>query len=153
MLYEQLRRIVQAKTGRDKLPTWQHLLLGGASGASAALATMPLDFAKTVLQCGSSLPVHEVNSVLHLSPPLPIFISVLCRAQKSIFVYKYWTALLWLMCVCLLVFCNVCTLQIVFLLQVCSGMRDHHLITLAENMIVVLSCLPNHVTAVGGANM
>lgn len=60
MMYEQLRRRVQAKTGKEKLPTWQHLVLGGASGATAALATMPLDFAKTVLQCGTSMPVHEV---------------------------------------------------------------------------------------------
>ena len=31
-----------------------------AAGATAASITMPLDFAKTVLQCGSELPVHRV---------------------------------------------------------------------------------------------
>ena len=31
-----------------------------AAGATAASITMPLDFAKTVLQCGSELPVHCV---------------------------------------------------------------------------------------------
>ena len=31
-----------------------------AAGATAASITMPLDFAKTVLQCGSALPVHRV---------------------------------------------------------------------------------------------
>jgi len=36
----------------EKLQTWQHLVLGGVSGAVAASATMPLDVAKTSLQCG-----------------------------------------------------------------------------------------------------
>ena len=31
-----------------------------AAGATAASITMPLDFAKTVLQCGSELPIHKV---------------------------------------------------------------------------------------------
>ena len=31
------------------------------AGATAASITMPLDFAKTVLQCGSQLPVQEVS--------------------------------------------------------------------------------------------
>ena len=44
-----------------KLRTWEHLLLGGLSGATAASATMPLDFAKTVLQTGtSSQPIQAV---------------------------------------------------------------------------------------------
>lgn len=37
-----------------KLRTWEHLLLGGISGGAAASATMPLDVAKTALQCGGS---------------------------------------------------------------------------------------------------
>jgi len=35
-------------------------VLGGFSGACAATATMPLDFAKTTIQCGSSQPVRQV---------------------------------------------------------------------------------------------
>lgn len=37
-----------------KLRTWEHLILGGVSGALAATATMPLDVAKTAMQCGGS---------------------------------------------------------------------------------------------------
>ena len=37
----------------QKLHTWEHLVLGGVSGAVAAVATMPLDVAKTTVQCGT----------------------------------------------------------------------------------------------------
>ena len=43
-----------------QLRTWQHLLLGGVSGAVAASATMPLDYIKTAMQCGSPLGVKEL---------------------------------------------------------------------------------------------
>lgn len=59
-LYERLRRALERRRKVAKLRTWEHLILGGLSGATAASITMPLDFAKTVLQCGSELPVHRV---------------------------------------------------------------------------------------------
>ncbi|KAK9804260.1 hypothetical protein WJX72_003751 [[Myrmecia] bisecta] len=52
-LYERLRMVVERKRDVKKLRTWEHLLLGGISGACAASATMPLDLVKTTLQCGS----------------------------------------------------------------------------------------------------
>lgn len=53
-MYEALRGAVQwhAGGGDAKLPTWQHLLLGGAAGAFATSVTMPIDVIKTHLQCG-----------------------------------------------------------------------------------------------------
>ena len=55
-----LRKVVESRRGWIKLHTWEHLVLGGLSGACAASATMPLDFAKTTIQCGSSQPVSQV---------------------------------------------------------------------------------------------
>ena len=43
-----------------KLQTWQHLVLGGFSGAVAASATMPLDVTKTALQCGNGHSIHQI---------------------------------------------------------------------------------------------
>lgn len=57
-MYEALRGAVQWHTARSgaeaggKLPTWQHLVLGGAAGAFATSVTMPIDVIKTTLQCG-----------------------------------------------------------------------------------------------------
>lgn len=58
-MYEALRAAVQwhaaergAGDGGGKLPTWQHLVLGGAAGAFATSVTMPIDVIKTHLQCG-----------------------------------------------------------------------------------------------------
>lgn len=45
-----------------KLQTWQHLVLGGLSGAMAATATMPLDVTKTALQCGNDNSVRGILS-------------------------------------------------------------------------------------------
>lgn len=59
-LYEKLRKVVESRRGLAKLHTWEHLVVGGFSGACAATATMPLDFAKTTIQCGSSQPVRQV---------------------------------------------------------------------------------------------
>ncbi|KAL3151859.1 hypothetical protein ABBQ38_012823 [Trebouxia sp. C0009 RCD-2024] len=59
-LYEKLRKEVEGRRGYAKLRTWEHLVLGGFSGACAATATMPLDFAKTTIQCGSVQPVSQV---------------------------------------------------------------------------------------------
>ncbi|CAK0786047.1 hypothetical protein CVIRNUC_009260 [Coccomyxa viridis] len=59
-LYERLRKTLERRRAVAKLRTWEHLILGGFAGATAASITMPLDFAKTVLQCGSALPVHRV---------------------------------------------------------------------------------------------
>ncbi|KAK9840744.1 hypothetical protein WJX81_001695 [Elliptochloris bilobata] len=59
-LYENLRRLVERRRGVAKLRTWEHLLLGGLSGATAASVTMPLDFAKTVLQTGGTQPIQQV---------------------------------------------------------------------------------------------
>ena len=53
-----LRQVFQKK-GSPKLETWQHLVLGGLSGASAALATTPLDLIKTRLQVGSAGSVRQ----------------------------------------------------------------------------------------------
>ena len=55
-----LRKVVEGRRGFAKLHTWEHLVLGGVSGACAATATMPLDLAKTTIQCGSSQPVRQV---------------------------------------------------------------------------------------------
>ncbi|KAK9827501.1 hypothetical protein WJX74_006134 [Apatococcus lobatus] len=57
-LYEKLRQVFQKKDSA-KLETWQHLVLGGLSGASAALATTPLDLIKTRLQVGSAGSVRQ----------------------------------------------------------------------------------------------
>mmetsp|Transcript_28011 Transcript_28011/g.95497 ORF Transcript_28011/g.95497 Transcript_28011/m.95497 type:complete len:354 (-) Transcript_28011:425-1486(-) len=63
--YEWLRRIVGQEVGKEKLKTWQHLALGGLSGAVAAAVTMPLDCVKTKLQCGASQPLPQlVGSVV-----------------------------------------------------------------------------------------
>ncbi|KAK9902064.1 hypothetical protein WJX75_003057 [Coccomyxa subellipsoidea] len=59
-LYERLRKALERRRQVSKLRTWEHLILGGFSGATAASITMPLDFTKTVLQCGSTLPIHQV---------------------------------------------------------------------------------------------
>ena len=48
-----LRHVVSAKRADKKLHTWEHLILGGFSGAVAAIATMPLDVVKTTMQCGT----------------------------------------------------------------------------------------------------
>jgi len=45
--------VVSQQRGGKKLQTWEHLVLGGFSGAVAAIVTMPLDVIKTTIQCGS----------------------------------------------------------------------------------------------------
>ena len=45
-----LRRVTQQRRRVTKLATWEHLLLGGMSGAVAAAATCPLDALKTAQQ-------------------------------------------------------------------------------------------------------
>lgn len=59
-VYDRLRRCVQQRREVSKLQTWEHLLLGGVSGALAAAATCPLDVVKTSLQCGTGLPMRQV---------------------------------------------------------------------------------------------
>lgn len=51
-LYEALRRAVVERRGSSRLTTYEHLLLGGVAGSVAATCTMPLDYIKTVVQCG-----------------------------------------------------------------------------------------------------
>lgn len=51
---------MEQRQGEQRLRTWQHLLLGGVSGAVAASVTMPLDYVKTATQCGSPLGVWEL---------------------------------------------------------------------------------------------
>ncbi|CAD7700020.1 unnamed protein product [Ostreobium quekettii] len=51
-LYERLRVSLERHRKKRKLQTWEHLILGGACGACAAVLTMPLDVAKTTMQCG-----------------------------------------------------------------------------------------------------
>lgn len=51
-LYECLRSAL-ATRGSKKVKTAEHLVLGGLSGATAAALTMPLDTAKTQMQCGA----------------------------------------------------------------------------------------------------
>jgi solute carrier family 25 S-adenosylmethionine transporter 26 len=53
-VYECLRTLVQRDVSGSakKLATWQHLVLGGISGALAACTTMPIDVLKTQMQCG-----------------------------------------------------------------------------------------------------
>ena len=55
-----LRKVVGAHRGQERLRTWQHLVLGGLSGAVAASVTMPLDYVKTATQCGSPMRVGEL---------------------------------------------------------------------------------------------
>ena len=55
-----LRKVVGAHRGEERLRTWQHLVLGGLSGAVAASVTMPLDYVKTATQCGSPMRVGEL---------------------------------------------------------------------------------------------
>ena len=72
--------MVEGKRGLAKLRTWEHLLLGGFSGACAATATMPLDFAKTTIQCGSSQPVVQVlNNALRQHGPAGLFRGMVSR--------------------------------------------------------------------------
>lgn len=52
-LYEKLRHMVAERRVNKKLQTWEHLILGGFSGAVAAIVTMPLDVVKTTIQCGT----------------------------------------------------------------------------------------------------
>lgn len=49
-LLTSLRRLAQRRRRVTKLATWEHLLLGGMSGAVAAAATCPLDALKTAQQ-------------------------------------------------------------------------------------------------------
>ena len=51
---------LQKRRQKSKLRTWEHLVLGGFSGACAATVTTPLDVAKTKLQCGVRAPLHEI---------------------------------------------------------------------------------------------
>ena len=50
--------------GVKKLHTYEHLALGALSGACAATATMPLDCAKTALQCGVHASLGDVLSCI-----------------------------------------------------------------------------------------
>ena len=51
---------LQKRRQVSKLRTWEHLVLGGFSGACAATVTTPLDVAKTALQCGVHAPLHRI---------------------------------------------------------------------------------------------
>jgi solute carrier family 25 S-adenosylmethionine transporter 26 len=59
-LYERLRQSMESHRRVPKLQTWEHLVLGGFSGACAATATMPLDNVKTIIQCSRSQPIAQV---------------------------------------------------------------------------------------------
>lgn len=50
---DRLRHMVAERRVNKKLQTWEHLVLGGFSGAVAAIVTMPLDVVKTTIQCGT----------------------------------------------------------------------------------------------------
>lgn len=63
--YECLRSALTRRT-KAKLATWQHLILGGASGALAASMTMPLDVLKTQMQCGAAHGVGVIGSLRHI---------------------------------------------------------------------------------------
>ena len=79
-----LRRAVEGRRGRPKLYTWEHLLLGGLSGACAASATMPLDLAKTTIQCGTSQPVHRVlQNTVQQHGPAGLFRGMVCGLHKQ----------------------------------------------------------------------
>ena len=52
--------MVGRQRGEERLQTWQHVVLGGLSGAAAASVTMPLDYVKTATQCGSPLGTREL---------------------------------------------------------------------------------------------
>lgn len=58
--YEAMRRFVVKHRGQEKLPTYEHLVLGGIAGSLAASCTMPLDYIKTVVQCGRPDPLHKL---------------------------------------------------------------------------------------------
>ena len=57
-----IQRIVASPSGAWHRFSSCHSINARAAhaGATAASITMPLDFAKTVLQCGSELPIHRV---------------------------------------------------------------------------------------------
>ena len=58
----------------SKLRTWEHLVLGGFSGACAATVTTPLDVAKTALQCGVHAPLHHIlRQTLEARGPAGLF--------------------------------------------------------------------------------
>lgn len=65
------------------------------AGATAASITMPLDFAKTVLQCGSELPIHKVlKQTLHDKGPSGLFtgmvsFSSICSLQTMSLILKF----------------------------------------------------------------
>lgn len=48
-----LRTLISSRRQSKELYTWEHLMLGGFSGAVAAIVTMPLDVVKTTIQCGT----------------------------------------------------------------------------------------------------
>jgi len=59
-VYESMRRHLAQKRGQATLPTYEHLLLGAIAGSVASSCTMPLDYIKTVVQCGRAEPLWEV---------------------------------------------------------------------------------------------
>ena len=85
-----LRKVVESRRGWVKLHTWEHLLLGGFSGACAASATMPLDFAKTTIQCGSSQPVRQVlQAAVREHGPAGLFRGMVsCDCTKAFFTHN-----------------------------------------------------------------
>lgn len=85
-----LRKVVESRRGWVKLHTWEHLVLGGFSGACAASATMPLDFAKTTIQCGSSQPVRQVlQAAVREHGPAGLFRGMVsCDCIKAFFTHN-----------------------------------------------------------------
>jgi solute carrier family 25 (mitochondrial citrate transporter), member 1 len=66
-VYGELKRLLQTMQSVDTLPSWQHLLAGGISGALAPLANAPIDTLKTRIQRQINVPGSKPASILVLA--------------------------------------------------------------------------------------
>ncbi|KAJ2158191.1 Mitochondrial succinate-fumarate transporter [Coemansia sp. RSA 552] len=53
--YQEFKRIAQQMQGLDELPSYQHLILGGVSGAMGPISNAPIDTIKTRIQKSTSV--------------------------------------------------------------------------------------------------
>eukprot|EP01023_Acetabularia_acetabulum_P019850 TRINITY_DN20212_c0_g1_i3.p1 TRINITY_DN20212_c0_g1~~TRINITY_DN20212_c0_g1_i3.p1 ORF type:complete len:375 (-),score=47.57 TRINITY_DN20212_c0_g1_i3:1117-2241(-) len=73
--YEMLRNYCMKKEKGKKLQTWQHLLLGGISGAVAGIVTNPMDVMKCSIQTASvKMPLHVMAPELIRKQGLGLFV-------------------------------------------------------------------------------
>jgi solute carrier family 25 citrate transporter 1 len=55
-MYQEFKDLALKYQSLDELPSWQHLLLGGVSGAMGPMANAPIDTIKTRVQKESAVP-------------------------------------------------------------------------------------------------